>query len=371
MKKIRVIIIGMIAIVILLILGISNKDSISKYFHNKEWEIAETVGTVMTSNYFEVDGTSSHLLVIGNNYITGYANNSKEIFDESVLLKNAVSSTNGDFCIVGEKDGTKVYLISGTTKLWESEIQGNILDVSVNKNGYSSIIYKQTGYKSLIKVLNPDGEELFTNYLASTYAIDSELSTDNKTLAIAEINAEGIMVQSSIKLVDMTNVTDENVTKISLENDILITNIEYNDKNQLLVLTDVGASIVDNGALIPIVEKFDNNTTFATIENKSEVIEVVKVENGLFDVSYKVNIYHYKEGNVSVNSYPIKYLPSIVTSEGKYIALLLDSELIVINTNGRLIKHSEVIGNVKNIRFFENGNSLVLIYRDKIDFLKI
>lgn len=371
MKKNKYTIILGAVITVLLVCAIANKEKIAHFFSNKTWEIAEVIGTVRLNNYFAVAGTSSNLLVIGNNYITGYSNNGREVFDENVLLQNAITATNGDYCIVGEKEGSKVYLMNSTAKLWESEVQGSILDVSVNKNGYSSVVYKQAGYKSLIKVLTPEGTELFTNYLVSTYAIDTELSSDNKTLAIAEVNTEGITVQTSIKLVDMTNVGEENVTKIPLENDMIITDIEYNDKNQLLVLTDSSVGIIENGTYRPVISKFDTNTTFVTVENRLDIIEISKVENGLFDVSYSVNIYHDKEGTVNTNSYPIKNLPSIVTAAGKNIALLLDKELIIINTNGRLVKHSEVQGNVKDIKFFENGNAIVLIYRDKIDFLKI
>ena len=54
-------------------------------------------------------------------------------------------------------------------------------------------MYSQAGYKSLIKVFSNTGKELFTNYLASTYAIDVAISNDNKTLAVAEIDANGII----------------------------------------------------------------------------------------------------------------------------------------------------------------------------------
>lgn len=371
MKKI--IMIGMFTflIVIILVVGLLNRESISNYFNNKEWEYAESVGTIRVANYYAIDGTSDNLVVVGNNYITAYSDTTKEVFDESISIKNAVVDTNGEYCIIGEKGGTKVYMVNSSAKLWESEIQGNILGVSVNKNGYSSIIYKQTGYKSLIKIMGPDGKEIFTSYLASTYAIDSEISSDNKELAIAEVNAEGINVQCSIRLIDINNINQENVTKISLGSNTLVTDINYNEKNQLLVLTDSGALLIDNGEAKTIIDKFDNNASFATIENKNDVVVISKVENGLFDISYAVNIYSYKDNSMITNTYPLKALPSEVLAGQKYIALLLDNELVIINTNGRLIKHNAISGNVNEIKFFGNGNMLALIYRDKIEILKI
>lgn len=190
MKKIVLIVIALLTVLFFAVSVYTNKEKIFNYIDNREWTVAEAVGTIQLNNYFDITGTASNIMVIGNNYIKGYSNESKENFDESVSLKSAVSCSRGDFCIVGEKDGSKIYMINGNAKIWENTVNGNILDVSVNKNGYSTVIYKQTGYKSVIKVMKPDGAEIFTNYLASTYAVDTEISNDNKSLAIAEIKTD-------------------------------------------------------------------------------------------------------------------------------------------------------------------------------------
>ena len=271
--------------------GYQNRDKLLTYFNNQEWKQAEVTGTTTLSNHFAIDGTSSNLIVVGNNYLHGFSNNGEENFDMNVSLKNAVTSATGDYCIIGEKDGTKVYMVNSNAKIWEMDIQGTLLDVSVNKNGYSAIIYKQVGYKSLIRVIKPDGTELFTTYLASTYALDAEISNDNKTLAIAEINTEGVSVESIIELINMSDLEKKNSTKFVLEDDALITNIEYNSKNKLLVQTDSCIQIVDNNELKEFVKEFDSSTNYVTIENESSPVVISKIENGLFDSSYILKIF--------------------------------------------------------------------------------
>lgn len=365
---------GVFCIIFILSISIygvyKNYDAIMAYLSNKEWELTESVGSTLIGNYFAIDGTSSNLLVVGNNYIMGYSNNAKESFDESVSLMSATTDANGEYCIIGEKDGSRVYMINTNTKVWETDIQGTILDVSVNKNGYSAIVYKQTGYKSLIKVINPDGNELFTSYLASTYAIDVEISNDNKHLAIAELNTEGIKVESAVKFIDINNVGQENVKKISLDNDILITDIEYNDKNGLYVLTDKNSQIILNESKAEVVAEF-KNTNFATIENGTNTITISKSENGLFDLKYILNIFEYKDDEISRKEYELDSLPLLMTAKNKNIALLFEDEFIVVNTNGKLMKRCEMSGNVKDICLFDNGNAVAIIFRDKIEFLKL
>ncbi len=369
MKKVFFVVI----VLVLVILGVAvytNYDSISAYISNKDWQLSESVGTVNLNNFYTVDGTSSSLLVVGNNYITGYSNSAKQVFDEAVSIKGAITASNGDYCIVGENGGTKVYMINGQKKIWSTEIQGTILGVSVNKNGYSAIIFKQTGYKSLVKLLDANGDELFTSYLASTYAVDVEISNDNKTLAIAEINAEGIKVQSDIKLVDINNIKQENVKKIDFSDDVLIVDIKFNDKNQLVVQTDSDVKIVVNDELKDFVSTKNMNVSVVNIKGGDEAVLVSRVENGLFDSSYMLNIYEYNDGNVDNKSYELKSLPAIVSVLKKNIILLVENELLVVNTNGKLVKRFESVGNVKSIVPFDNGNSAALVFRDKIEFIR-
>lgn len=364
-----------IFLILLLFIGSSyiytHFDELKNYWSNEDWKLVEVLETVPLSNYFTIDGNNSNLIVVGNNYVHGFSPNGKENFDINVSLKNARTSTAGEYCIIGEKDASKIYMINSSAKIWELDIQGTILDVSVNKNGYAAIVYKQVGYKSLIKVIKPDGEELFTTYLASNYALDVEISNDNKTLVIAEINTEGVNVESVIELINMSDLENKNSKKINLPEDTLITNIEYNSKNKLVVLTDKNILLLEGEVLKNLGEDFDDDTQIASIENADNPIVISKIENGLFDTSYALRIYDYKNSGVTYEEYQTEEVPSIVTASDGHIVMLLEKEIVIVNSNGKLVKKSDVLGNIKSIVIFNNGNALAVIHRDKIEFMKI
>lgn len=273
------------AVIVILLLFVGSSyiythfDDLKNYWSNEDWKLIDVLKTVSVNNYFTIDGNSSNLIVVGNNYLHGFAPNGNENFDINVSLKNAVTATAGDYCIIGEKDDSNVYMINANAKIWELDIEGTILDVSVNKNGYAAIIYKQVGYKSLIKVIKPDGEELFTTYLASTYALDVEVSNDNKILAIAELDTDGVNVESSVELIDMSDLASKNSKKIPLEEDTLITNIEYDSKNRLVVQTDKKVFLVEDEKLNVFIEDFSEKTKIVSIGNPNNPITISKVEN--------------------------------------------------------------------------------------------
>lgn len=364
-----------IFLVLLIFMGSSyvykHFDELKSYWNSEDWKLIEVLETVSLSNYYAMDGNSSNLIVVGNNYLHGYSPNGKKNFDISVSLKNAVTSTAGDYCIVGEKDASKVYMINSNAKIWELDVEGTIFDVYVNKNGYAAIVYKQVGYKSLIRIIKPDGEELFTTYLASTYAIDVEISNDNKFLAIAEIDTEGIKVESIIELIDMNDLERKNSQKIALDEDTLITNIEYNTKNKLVVQTDKNVLILDSNQSTVLVDNFDEKTKMISIENPDNPIILEKRESGLFDTSYILKIYDYKNQDIVFKEYQVDEAPSIVVAKSGYVAMLLEKELIIVNSNGKLVKKSDILGSIKSIILFNDGKALVVIHRDKIEFMKI
>ena len=371
MKKEKFFFICIMVVILSAIIFYYNSDKIVNYFQNKEWELADSVGSVtLNSNYIKAEGTLSKLILIGTNYIKGYSNESKEEFDIFASFQDAVSDSAGDYCVVAEKNGTGIYMICGNEKIWESSIAGNIYNVYVNKNGYVAVTYKQSGYKSLVKIISPLGTELFTSYLASTYALDVAITNDNKTLAIAEVDTEGIHVVSAIKIIDINNLENANVRKYELDENSLVIDIEYTDKNDLMIMTDSKIKVIKEKEINEILSYGYPTTINISIENKKNVIAVEKEEAGLFDVNYKLCIYSYGS-ELEKKEYELYDLPKQITSFNNIIALAMEDELLIINTNGKLIKKCEISRNLKSMVLFDNGNTIGLIFRDKIEFIKI
>lgn len=348
-----------------------NSDGIIRYFQNKEWEIADSFASVEINNFTTSEGLLSDMVVIGNNYVKEYSAEGKEVFEFFLPFQEVVSSAAGAYCVIGEKNGSTLYLISNHEKEWENTVTGTIYDVYVNKNGYVAVIFKQSGYKSLVKVIAPNGNELFTISLASTYAVAVSISNDNRQLAIAEVDADGIHIKSDIKMIDMNQLDNKNVQKFDLEENSYIVDIKYNNKNELLVRTDQSISIFYDGSLKQIVSYEYADTISATIENSNVPVLIKKEENGLFDVKYKVLMYTSDLGANTPREYELLSLPKQMMTNENQIILVMDKEILVVNLNGKLIKKFKINANVKCVETLEGGEMMAVIFRDKIEFVKI
>ena len=103
------------------------------------------------------------------------------------------------------------------------------MEIFVNKNGYVAVVITGTLNKTVIKMYNPSGKAMFTQYLSSTRAVDVNISNDNKYLAIAEIDTSKTTIQSNIKIISIDkaekNAEDYLEKTYSSTSGKLITNI--------------------------------------------------------------------------------------------------------------------------------------------------
>lgn len=370
MKKTRFILFFLVIIIVVSLLTYLNYDKILNYFTNKEWQIADSVGKIELENYLGVCGTSSNFFVINNNNIEGYSELSKKTFDKNIDNKDIVTYTNNDFCVIAEKSSTNVTVFCSNEIIWTSNINNaNILGAYINKNGYVAIIYSQTGYKSLIKVFSNTGEELFTNYLASTYAIDVAISNDNKELAIAEVDTNGINVKSQIKVVNIKEASENNIIKYELENNELITDVEYNENNNLVVMSDSKVKMLTEGKLSEIINFESYNIIMSDISNTKNIITIKNNKNGLFDENIQACIYDYEDKEPYI--YELQDVPNRIKCLEDIIAIDTGAEIIFLNTSGNFVKKCEYNGQLKDLVLFNEGDSAVLIFRDTADFIKV
>ncbi|MBQ9314545.1 MAG: hypothetical protein IJ220_06090 [Clostridia bacterium] len=371
MNKVKFVTIIIIIFLIVSLLTFLNYDKIIDFFTNKQWEIADSIGKIEYENYVDAFNTNSDFFIINGTEIQGYSDTVKKVFEKSISFKDVLSKTAGDYAIIAEKNSTDVFVINKDEEVWNTSINNaSILGVSINKNGYSAVIYSQAGYKSLIKVFSSAGEELFTNYLASTYAIDVAISNDNKTLAIAEIDTNGVSLTSRLKLIDVQSASENNVKKIDLDGDELISDIEFDENNHLIVLTDVNVIVLKNENILELINFKDENIINANISNQKNLVAVKLNEESLFNVKCELCIYNFNDSK-NVKTYMIEETPNRVVTCNDVIAVDTGSKIIFLNSSANFLKKCQYNGQLKNISLFDNGKTAVLLFRDTAEFIKV
>ena len=312
-----------------------------------------------------------YIAVLNKKTLYTYNSSGENIAENDVNISSPIFANKNKFLAIAENNGSKLYLISGTNIVWQNTLEGKISKISVNKNGYVSAIVSGTNYKSIVLSFDAKGNELFKTYISNNLAICADISNDNKYLSIAEIDYSGSIIKSAIKNISIekaeTDPTNSVVYTYNLNENELITNIKYQDKNNLVCLTN------ENVYLLNVVDSIDNKVI--SVENNYEFIDINLKNNILYTYNNYSNFTNTSYINIlnpqnsSKNIYEFKgSIKSIYSNEQK-IAINTGSEIHFIGLNGWLIKKYDSYNEINNIIL---GDTIAgIIYKDRIKIVEI
>jgi len=287
---------------------------------------------------------SKYIAVLEQNELRLYNKLGNQEHSLDIEVSNPLFETNGEYLCIAEKGGQKLYLISNKNILWQKDIEGNISSINVNKNGYVSITISGTSYKTIVQTFSSDGEDLFKNYLGTTNVIDTDISNDNKFLAIAEVNFSGIVVQSNIKIISIEEARENSsesikYTHVAKANDLII-NIKYNNKDDLVCMYDEHIDILTNGENKEIINLTNEDVLFADVNLTSKIVKIIKTSNGFLNTVIEMQTID-SNNTENINRYTIESTPKKVYAQGDIIAINLGTSAIFIQDNGWLVKKYE------------------------------
>lgn len=370
---IAIIVIALIATSILYINNKQARNWIDKNIFRKE-KTQNNLPSV------EIEESNTSRIYAFNKYIGILNKNNFEIYDSTAKKETTLTleittpifSSDNRYLAVAEEKGKKIYLIEDKNIKWETEVEGNISQITVNKNGYVAVTIVDTSYKTVIQMYDSQGTPLFKTFLSSTRAAATSISEDNKYLAIAEIDTSGTIIQSNIKIYsveDATSKPKESLKKTyNGENNDLIVDIKYQEKDKLLCMYTDKITLIKTDETKENVQEFNNKKiSFASIKLSNASITVEEKSSGLFTADSILNIVNSE--NKSTAIYTAEAVTKEIYTSGDVIALNLGSEVNFVNTSGWLVKKYIAEQEITSIVL---SNSIAgIIYRDKIEIINL
>lgn len=312
-----------------------------------------------------------YIAILSKNKLSAYTSKGTLASELDVNISVSLSHSDGKYMVLGEKDGDKLYLISEGRILWNTKVEGKISGVNVNENGYVSVIVKNTIYKSVIVFYDLSGNELFRRYISSNYAICTDISKDNKYLAIGEVDYSGTIIKSYVTIISVekaeTDPDNSIVYTYESNNGEIITNINYQDKDNAVCMFNTyiqKVTSVDNTRLYD----FTTDDLYVDIDLDSGVAVIDKQSSGLFSYEYEVKV---KSINSKAESLYIlnSDLPKSVIVSGELMAFNLGNEVRIVSQFGWLQKKYTSSKQIKNVVL---GNSIAgIVYKNKIEIIEL
>lgn len=314
---------------------------------------------------------NKYIGILSKNKLALYGSSGEEETNLEVKITNPLFDSANRFLAIGESNGQKIYVIEDKKVAWESEVEGNISKVYVNKNGYVAVIMTGMSYKSGVQVFDPEGNSLFISFLSSTVAMDISISNDNKYLAIAEVDTSGTIIQSNVRIIsiekariDPSNSVESNYKS---EQNKLIVNIDYQDKDRIVCMYTDTINIIENNQESVVFDNKDKKIIAQSIDLKNYFATIQEESSGIFSANSVINIVNVE--NKSTQNYTVETSVKEMYAKGDIIALNLGTEVEFINTAGWLVKRYIASQEVSKVTISDSIAGI--IYRDKVEIINL
>lgn len=373
--KLIIFVLVIAAIVTLTILYRNNenvRNFLDKYIFRKEVQSANLVKIDLETNKSAgVYAYEKYILVLEQNNLDFYNRFGNKDGNLDIQISTPLFASKGNYLCVAEKNGQKLYCIQNKNIVWQKDIEGEIKGININKNGYVSVIVSGTSYKSIIEIYDNNGKELFKRGLSTTTVIDTDISADNKYLAIAETNFSGVLIQSTIEIVSMENAAkkpdDAIVYKYDADSDNLVTNIEY-QKDNLVCMYDKYIDIIKNKNVTKVFDYTSEDVLFAGINLNSKIIKVLRKSKGFLGKEFQMKIIDTNNPSNEI-VYEIEQNPKGIYVSDNIICINLGTEVLFVNSTGWLMKRYKSSQEVQNIVF--NSNIAGIISKNRIELISL
>lgn len=312
-----------------------------------------------------------YIVVLEKGVLKSYDKTANVVTSMDINIANPMINSNGGYLVVAEKGGKNFCVIFQNEILWQSKIEGTLSNITVNPNGYVSVIVTNTTHKSLVIVYNNKGTELFKIYLSSTYALCSDISNNNRYLAIGEVDYSGTIIKSKIKIisVDLAKNDPKNsiVNVYESKSGEVITNINYQTGDNAYCMFSTYIERVNQNENERFID-FDDNVLFSDIYLKNNLVLFEKQSSGLFSCDYQIKIINLSTKKETLYFQDLSLIKSLKTSNNNIVLNFVNS-VQVLTKNGWLSKKYTSTKEIKDI--VVSDEIVGIMYKDKIEIIDL
>ena len=322
----------------------------------------------------------TYLCQDGENYYT-YLPNSGSVYTE-VDDELAIASVS-DFAIYGAGDkligriqvplispavqaGKKVamaYDIGGSTivamdhknkQQMNIDTEGTLLDADISSGDQICYAVSTSGYKTVLVAINDSFQETYRWYSSSSFLSNCAISPKGDWMAAIAIGQNEHVYES--KLLLFQTGTEEAPVEISLGNQ-LVYDLEITDRNQICVVSDVGATLLDRtgevSATYPVENRYLADFDFGGSDFLTLAVNQYKAGNHYTLVTIPLN-----GGEIHETTLDQEIID--LDSSGSYVGVLTAEGLFVFRNDLTEYATMEQTGAASGILMREDGTVLLM-----------
>lgn len=274
----------------------------------------------------------SNLTVLLDDKTTVLTSSAKEIMPKAHTYTEPVMKMKGSKMIVYDLGSGKFRVQNGAEILHEEKLETNIMAAAIGSKGnYAVAVYGENA-QSALKVYSKNGKEKFSWNFTDERVIDLDLSPNGKYAAVAVVKAVNGEMSSRLYVFNLSK-PDEYTACFDYTGTTLL-RVNYIKGNNIVAVGDNLKSYIKNNTDRQDDLNFgsDKLSKYCVAQDGSSAL--VRSKYGSSSLS---SLTFYTNGNKEKFTVDFDKEAKWVDTDGKYIAVLFDSEVRTYNKRGKQV----------------------------------
>lgn len=301
--------------------------------------------------------TNSDLVLLYDDSVRVLDTTAKELSNTAHKYDHPVMQSNSGRVLLYDEGGTKFRVQSKTRTLYEKEMKYMILTASLGKNGTVAVATRAEDAQSMLTVYNDKEKEIFVWKCAKENIISCDVSDNGKLFAVSVLGVDNGSVYSKVYIFDRKKDTP----KASFTyNDSAVASIRFLSNETVFVLGNNMCSVIKGNKEEKINVSVNTPYMIHISDNNTAVLVLSKYSSTTQKI---VNAYD-KSGR-ELFSREIDGLVKSVSTDGKYVGVLTDSQVQIYNMRGEQVGSASV--NTDAEKVIVSGRNTYVYSADKIE----
>lgn len=297
---------------------------------------------------------NSNLNLLLDDKTISLTSSAKEIMPKSHTYSNPVMKSKGSKMIVFDLDSGKFRVQRGSDTVIEKSLDKNIMAAAIGSKGNYAVATYGKDAQSVLTVYDKNGKEKFSWNFSDERITDTDLSPNGKYAAVAAIKALNGEISSKLYVFNLSKA-DEYTACFDYGGTTLL-KVNYIKGNNIVAVGDNLKSYIKNNTNRQDDLKFNSDKlhNYCVSQDGSSVLALSKYGSSSLSTLSFYNSSNKERFTVDFD----KEIRSVDT-DGKYVAVLFDSEVKTFNNRGKQVGTIYFTGEPKRVTV-DGGRTYIL-----------
>ncbi len=323
--------------------------------------------TIYSKISFEPDSNNTYALfgtnlaVLNKSTYKLYSPDGEELISLSLGFTMPAMCISEDFVAVYDRGASQIYILDNNTLINTLELDGALISVSLNKEGYMAVVREDELYRTVVSVYNPRQKLIYEWKNSDYYVMTARVSPQNDKLAVvAYTQNEGSFI-SRVVFFDFSS--EQYLSQCDVENAVL-TNINFVSDDVLIAVGDTLCTAIRIDGEVVYTYDYGNDMLKSGAEaSQIVVLSFVDRTSGLGAkiVAFGPENYTYAAAADEIREISIC---------GDYVAVLYTQGIQVFDDQLQELTDEVAVSQVRQIIMNEDG-LVMLIYASDAGFIDL